>query len=51
MQITRASFYDLTAGVDEARPSSVIKERRRTTAAVKDEPLDFTVFDRYAPLD
>ena len=53
--ITGALFIDLTG---EAGPSSVVKEEDKADGAtskdeadggvtVKDEPLDFTVFDRY----
>ena len=50
--ITGASFLDLTADDPEAGPSRVKDEEEEEQeagggAAVKDEPLDFTVLDRY----
>ena len=52
MEITGALFLDLTTADDhEAGPSRVKDEEEEqeadSGASVKDEPLDFTVFDRY----
>ena len=53
-EITGAPFLDLTTGDDhEAGPSRVkyekeeVKQEADDGVAVKDEPLDFTVFGRY----
>ena len=48
MHITGAAFYDITADDREAGSNGVVKDDEEDDGgtAVKDEPLDFTLFDR-----